>query len=137
MATGITFYSFQGNLLKGVHDFTSDSTCTLTLALTNTAPALTNTQRSHITEISYTNLSARVITGVALTNTLGVWKVTADPLTVTASGIVPTWRYAVLYDDDTTNDQLIMYWDAGLPVNMVNGQNYLFNIVNGQIGQQA
>jgi hypothetical protein len=80
-------------------------------------------------------MSGRVITGVGLVNTLGNTVMEADPLTITASGTVPTWRYPVLYDDDTTGDLLIGYWDVGVAVNMLSGQNYLFDIISGQMGQ--
>jgi hypothetical protein len=66
MATFNKFQQFVEDLAKGVHNFTSDATCTVTVALTAAAnaPVATNSVLADLTQISYTNLSSRVITGI-------------------------------------------------------------------------
>lgn len=134
MAAGVIFDQFPENLGKAVHNFTSDATCTLTLALCNAANAPSNSADSvlaDLTTISHTNLSSRVVTGAGWEQTGGEASFTGTDLTLTASGTVPTFRYVVLYDDDATGDALIMYWDIGQDVDLTTGMTYIFNIVSG------
>lgn len=137
MPAATKFYQFVENLGKGVHNFNSDASCTLKLALTNTAPSPSNSVLADITQISYTNVSGtRVVANVGWEQTLGVAAFAGDDVTITATGTVPTFQYVVLYDDDPTSpaDPLICYWNIGTPVNLTTGQNYLFDIVSG-LGQ--
>ena len=102
------FNSFVEAIAEKVHNLGSD---TLTIALTNTAPVATNTQRSDLTEISYTNCSARAITTSSSTQTAGTYKLTLADLTLTATGTVGPFRYVVIYNDTATNDELIAFDD--------------------------
>lgn len=118
MATFNKFHQFVEDLAKGVHNFTSDSTCTVTVALcaSANAPVATNSVLANLTQISYTNLSSRVVTGVTAEQTSGTVTFTANDLVLTASGgPVATFRYVVIYNDDPTSpaDPLIGWWDYG------------------------
>ena len=108
-------------LAEGAHNLGSD---TLTIALTNTAPAATNTVLTNVTEISYTNVSSRVLTSVISSQTSGTYTLDAADLVLTASGTVPTFRYVVLYNDTATNDELIGYYDYGSAVDLLNGETF-------------
>jgi hypothetical protein len=110
MAAFNKFQSFVEAVAEKVHDLGSD---TLTVALTNTAPVATNTQLSNITQIAYTNLSSRVLTGVTSAQSGGTYTLDANDLVLTASGAVATFRYVVLYNDTATNDELICWFDYG------------------------
>lgn len=121
MATFNKFNSFVEALAEGAHNLGSD---TLTIALTNTAPAATNTVLTNITEISYTALSSRVLTSVTSSQTSGTYTLDAADLVLTASGTVPTFRYVVLYNDTATNDELIGYYDYGSAVDLLNGETF-------------
>jgi hypothetical protein len=121
------FRQFKENLAKGVHDFTSDSTCTVTCALTAAANAPVNTNEilANLTQISYTNLSSRVVTGITAEHTTGTVAFTANDLVLTASGgSVAAFRYIVLYDDDPTSpaDPLIGWFDYGSDLTLADGQ---------------
>lgn len=128
MATYNKFRQFVENILKGVHNFTSDSTCTLTVALmTNAnAPANTNEVLGDLTPISYTNLSSRVITGVTCDQTSGTAHLTVNDLVLTASGAVATFRHVAIYDDDPSSpaDPLICYFDYGSDVTLASGETF-------------
>lgn len=126
MASFNKFNQFVEDLAKGVHNFTSDSTCTVTVALTNSAPSASNSVLADITEISYTNISSRVITGVTAEQTSGTVTFTASDLTMTASGTVPTFRYVVLYNDDPTSpaNPLIGWYDHGSAVDLAASETY-------------
>ena len=121
MATFNKFNSFVEALAEGAHNLGAD---TLTIALTNTAPAATNTVLTNITEISYTNLSSRVLTSVTSAQTSGTYTLDAADLVLTASGTVPTFRYVVLYNDTAINDELIGYYDYGSAVDLLNGETF-------------
>lgn len=135
MATFNKFHQFVEDLAKGVHNFTSDSTCTVTVALTNAsnAPVNTNTVLANLTQISYTNLSSRVITGVTCEQTTGTVSFTASDLVLTASGTVAAFQYVVLYNDDPTSpaDPLIGWYDYGSEVTLNNGETFTIDFTTG------
>lgn len=132
MASATKFYQFAEDISKGVHNFTSDSTCTLTVALcaAANAPVASNSVLGDLTQISYTNLSSRVITGVTCEQTTGTASLTANDLVLTASGgSVATFRYIVLYNDDPTSpaDPLIQFYDFGSDVTLADGETLTLN----------
>lgn len=135
MATYNKFQQFVEDLAKGVHNFTSDATCSVTVALTAAAnaPVATNSVLANLTQISYTNLSSRVVTGVTAEHTTGTVTFTADDLVLTASGAVATFRYVVLYNDDPTSpaDPLIAWYDHGSDVTLASGETYTINFTSG------
>jgi hypothetical protein len=133
MATFNKFNQFVEDLAKGVHNFTSDATSTVTVALTNTLPVAANSVLADITQISYTNLSSRVITGVTAEQTSGTVTFTANDLVLTASGAVATFRYVVLYNDDPTSpaDPLIGWYDYGSAVTLASGETFTVDFTGG------
>lgn len=128
MAAFNKFQQFLENLGKAVHNFNSDSSCTVTVALcaAANAPVATNSVLADLTQISYTNLSSRVVTGITWEHTSGTVHMTANDLVLTASGAVATFRYVVLYDDDPTSpaDPLICWYDAGQDITLANGETF-------------
>src|SRR3990167_9161148 len=111
MATYTKFQPFVEKLAEKAHNLGSD---TLTVALTNTAPAATNGVLTDITQISYTNLSARALTTSSSAQTSGTYKLVIADLTLTASGgAVAAFRYVVIYNDTAASDELIAYYDYG------------------------
>jgi hypothetical protein len=135
MATFNKFHQFVEDLAKGVHNFTSDSTCTVTVALTAAAnaPVNTNSVLANLTQIAYTNLSSRVITGVTCEQTSGTVSFTANDLVLTASGTVADFRYVVLYNDDPTSpaDPLIGWYDIGSTVSLTTGATLTLDFTTG------
>src|SRR3990167_2234128 len=130
MAAYNKFNSFVEALSEKVHNLGAD---TLTVALTNSAPVATNTILTDITEISYTNLSARAITTSASSQSSGTYKLVLTDLVLTASGAVTTFRYVVIYNDTATNDELIGWYDYGDNVTLANGDTFTldFDATNG------
>jgi hypothetical protein len=129
MATFTKFQQFVEDLSKGVHNFTSDSTCTVTVALcaAANAPVATNSVLANLTQISYTNCSSRVVTGVTAEHTTGTVTYTATDLVLTASGgTVGPFRYVVLYNDDPTSpaDPLISFADYGSEITLADGETF-------------
>lgn len=127
------FQQFVEDLAKGVHNFTSDATCTPTIALcaAANAPVATNSVLANLTQISYTNLSTRVMTSQTAEHSSGTVTFAIDDITLTASGgDVATFRYVVLYNDDPTSpaDPLIGWWDLGENVTLTNGSSITLNL---------
>lgn len=136
MATFNKFHQFVEDLAKGVHNFTSDSTCTVTVALTAAAnaPVNTNTVLANLTQVSYTNLSSRVVTGVTAEHTSGTVTFTADDLVLTSSGgSTGPFRYIVLYNDDPTSpaDPLIGWYDYGSDITLGSGETLTIDFTTG------
>lgn len=121
MATYVKFNSFVEAVAEKSHNLGSDQ---LVVALTNSAPSAANTQLSDITEISYTNLSSRNITTSTSAQTAGTYKLVLTDLVLTATGSVATFRYVVIYNDTSTGDLLIAYYDYGSSLTMVSGETF-------------
>lgn len=123
MATFNKINSFVELLAEKTFNLGSD---TLTVALTNTAHNSSWTKLSDLTQISYTNLSSRVITVSSSSQTSGTYKLILSDLVLTASGAVGPFQYIYIYDDTAANDELIGYFDYGTPITLTNG--YTFTI---------
>jgi hypothetical protein len=132
MATWTTYYSLSAALANKVHNLASD---TLTVALTTVAPNLAHTQLSDLTQISYTSIGSRVITITSCTQSSGLCKLILvdkdiqNTGTATAAG----WRYAHIYNDTATNDELIGYLDMGSTITLNPGDKETldFSAANG------
>jgi len=132
MASYNKINSFVEAVAEKVHNLGSD---VLTVALTTNAnaPVATNTQLSNITQIAYTNLSARAITTTSSAQTSGTYKLILVDLVLTASGAVATFRHVLIYNDTATNDELIAWYDYGSDVTLANGETFTidFDGTNG------
>jgi len=121
MATFNKFNSFIEATQEKLHNMATDQ---LVVALTNSAPVATNTQLSDITQIAYTNCSSRNITTSASAQTSGTYKLTLEDLTLTATGTVGAFRYVVIYNDTSTNDLLVGWYDYGSSITLNNGDTF-------------
>jgi hypothetical protein len=124
MAAFNKFNSFTEALAEKVHNLGSD---TLTVALCTHAniPVATNTVLANLTEISYTNLSARTLSSVTSAQAAGVYTLDAADLVLTASGgSVATFRHIVIYNDTAANDELIGFTDYGSDVTLLSGESF-------------
>lgn len=129
MATYNKIQQFVEDLNHGVHNFTSDATCTITVALTadaDTPDAALDAVLADITEVSYANLSSRVVTVASSGHTTGTYALVLTDLTLTASGAVATFRDVVHYNDDPTSpaDPLIQYYSHTGDVTLANGETF-------------
>jgi len=129
MAAFNKFRAFVEHLAEGVHNFSSDSTCTLTAALTATAnaPVNTNSVLADLTQISYTNLSSRVISVSASSQTAGTYTLACTDTVLTASGgSVAAFQYVAIYNDDPTSpaDPLIGWYDYGSAVTLADTETF-------------
>lgn len=122
--------SFVEKLAEKAFNLQSDS---LKIALTNTAPTSASSVLTDITEISYTNVSSRVVTVSSSAQTAGLYKLVIADLVLTATGTVGPYRYIVLYDDTATNDDIIGWYDRGSSVTLESGDTFTcdFDGTNG------
>lgn len=130
MATFNKFNSFSEAVAEKAHNLGSDQ---LVVALTNSAPTAANTQLSDITEITYTNISSRNITTSTSAQTSGTYKLVLTDLVLTASGTVGPFRYVVVYNDTSTSDLLIAWYDYGSSISLATGETFTidFDGTNG------
>lgn len=133
MASYNKFQSFVEALAEKVHNLGSD---TLKVALTNSAPVNTNTVLANITQISagtgYTSGGTQA-TIASSAQSSGTYKLTLNDVVFTASGSMGPFRYAVLYNDTATNDELIAWWDYGSALTLGSGDSFTvdFDASNG------
>ena len=121
MASFTKINSFVENLAEQGIDLSGAG---LTIALTNTAHEAAWDELADLTEVSYTNLSARVITVSTSAQTAGTYKLVCADLTLTASGAVGPFQYVYICDDDSTGDKLVCYYDYGSAVTLANGDTF-------------
>jgi hypothetical protein len=126
MAAFNKFDQFVEDMAKKVHNLNAD---TLKIMLTNTAPSASNKLKSDITELGSGNgyttggLQATFVSGA---QTSGVFKLTLNDVTFTASGgSIGPFRYAVLYNDTPSSPlkPLIGWWDYGTNLTVTNGNS--------------
>jgi len=137
MAAFQKFNSFVEAMAEKKHDLGAD---TLRVMLSNSAPLDTYSIKTDLVEITSGNgyvAGGNIAVGVSSAQTSGVYKlVLADPATWTAvGGPMSPFRYAIIYNDDATNDELIGYWDYGSTVSLNAGDSFTvdFNGTNGVI----
>ena len=124
--------SFVENVAEKLIDLSGNG---LTVALTNTAHTAAWDELADLTQVSYTNCSARVITVTTSAQTTGTYKLVLADLTLTASGTVGPFRYVYVYDDNSTGDKLCWYYDYGSAVTLETGDTFKidFDATSGAI----
>ena len=122
MASYNKFNSFVEAMAEKAHNLGSD-TLTVALCAAANAPVAGNTVLANLTQISYTNLSSRVLTVSASSQSSGTYKLVISDLVLTASGgSVGPFRYVVIYNDTATNDELIAWFDYGSDLTLADGE---------------
>jgi hypothetical protein len=132
MAAFNKFKSFVEAMAEKVHNLGAD-VLTVFLTTNANAPVASNSQLSNITQIAYTNLSARAISIASSAQAAGVYKLILTDLILTASGAVATFRMVGIYNDTATNDELVCWFDYGSDVTLANGETFTidFDGTNG------
>lgn len=129
MATYNKFQAWAENMVEVAHCGTDLFTLALTAAAN--APVATNSVLADLTQISYTNLSARDLTTSSSTQSGGTYSlVLADLVLTAAGGSVATFRYVVTYDNTPTSpaDPLVCWHDYGGNVTLLDGETFTFDL---------
>jgi hypothetical protein len=130
------FHIFTEDLVKGVHDLTTSVTGELKIALSNTQPVVGDAVLIDIAQIAYTNVrtasgddtASRVVGNPTITNTSGATKVVLPDMTIEAiNGPIPTWQFAVLYNNTPAGGPLIGWMDYAAPVNLALGEKLVID----------
>ena len=123
MASFNKFSSFVETLAEKSHNLGAD---TLKIMLTNSAPIASNTVKADLTDISAGNGYTAGGTAVTITTsaqTAGLYKLVGDDVVFTASGgSIGPFRYAVLYNDTASNDELIGWWEYPSSISLLAGE---------------
>lgn len=119
------FNAFIEAVARGKHDLGAD---TLMIALTDVAPTTGDSVLADLTEISYANLSSRVVTVLSAAQVGGIFSLVCDDLVMTASGAVGPFRYVTLYNDSAPSKELIGWWDSGGEVLMASNDTYTWDV---------
>jgi hypothetical protein len=122
--------SFVTQLAAGSHvNAINASTNTLKVYLTNATPsASADSLKADLAEIANGNgYTAGGIDTVNTTSQTGgtITVGCTDTLTITASGgSIADFRYVVLFNEDTTGDMLIGWWDSGATQTITDGNSF-------------
>jgi len=123
MATYNKFQQTVEDWQEGVYTASTDQ---FTIALTTNAniPVAANAVLADLTEISYTNLSARNLTTSSSGQTSGTFTQLFTDLVLTASGAVATFRHVVIYNNTPTSplDPLLSHYDFGSDLTLADGE---------------
>lgn len=130
MAAYNKFQVFVQDIGQKIHNLNTD-TLTVALCAAANAPVATNTVIANLTQIAYTNLSSRTLTGTGWTHTTGTATGAAADLVLTASGAVATFRYVVIYNFTAAAGNLICWYDHGSDVTLANGETYTIDFTGG------
>lgn len=134
MAAFNKFNSFVEAIAEKVHNLGAD---TLKVMLTNSAPIAGNSVKADLTDISAGNGYTAGGTAATISSSAqssGTYKlVLADVVFTASGGSIASFRYAVLYNDTATNDELIGWWDYGSSISPASGETFTvdFDATNG------
>ena len=99
------------DLAEKKHNLASDTLKAAFSNATNAPSASADVKLADITTIVATNLGDVTLTVSSSSQTGGTYKLVVADKTLTASGAVPAFRYAIIYNDTAANDELICFFD--------------------------
>jgi len=126
------FTDFRHQLGLGTHNLSGH---TFKLALTNAAVDASMDELADITQIAASG--GYTSGGYALTVSWSGGKWIVSDLQITGTGAaIPTFQRAVLYNDSSTGDKLVGWYDYGAAINVAEDAEFTFNFddVNGVFG---
>jgi hypothetical protein len=125
VATYNKFEDFVEQLGLEVHQLNTD---TLKIYLSNTAPSASlDAVKADLAEIAGGNgyTAGGEDTQNTWSETGGTATLAGTDVVWTASGgAIAQFRYVVLYNDTSTNDNLIAWWDYGSAVDLASGETF-------------
>ena len=138
MATYNKFQDFTEQLIRGIHDWDNH---TFKIALTNTAPAATQTTwntTDHPAPAAANGYTAGgTATTISVSETTGTTTVQGTQVVFTAAGgQIGPFRYAILYNDTATSpaDAAIAWWDYGSSITLNDTETFTVKFNNASPG---
>lgn len=124
MATYTKFQCFVEDLAEKKHNLASDTLKVALSSAANTPSASADVKLADITTIAAPAVNTTTLTVSSSSQTSGTYKLVVADLTMTASGAVGPFRYAIIYNDTATNDELICWYDYGSEVTLASGDTF-------------
>ena len=120
MATSIynKFNCLVEDLAEKKHNLASDTLKVAFSNASNAPSASADVKLADITTIDTANFDSTTITVSSSSQTSGTYKLVVVDKTLTATGDVPPFRYAIIYNDTAANKELICYFDYGAEVTL-------------------
>ena len=118
------FHCFVEDLAEKKHNLASDTLKVAFSNASNAPSASADVKLADITTIVATNLGDVTLTVSSSSQTGGTYKLVVADKTLTASGAVPAFRYAIIYNDTAANDELICFFDYGSEVTLASGNTF-------------
>lgn len=135
MAAFIKFQDFSEQLIRGVHDFAAH---TFKVYLSNAAPdAAADAVKADLAEIDAGNgyPAGGTTTTITVAEVAGTTTVSGTQVVFTAAGgSIAPFRYAVLYNDTATYDNLVGAWDYGSAITLADGETFTVKFSNASTG---
>lgn len=135
MAAFIKFQDFSEQLIRGVHDFDAH---TFKVYLSNAAPdAAADAVKADLAEIAAGNgyPAGGTATTITVAEVAGTTTVSGTQVVFTAAGgAIAAFRYAVLYNDTATSDNLVGAWDYGSAITLADGETFTVKFSNASTG---
>ena len=124
MATYTKFQCFVEDLAEKKHNLASDTLKVAFSNASNAPSASADVKLADITTIATTNLDSVTLTVSSSSQTSGTYKLVVADKILTATGDVPAFRYAIIYNDTAANDELICWYDYGTEVTLASGDTF-------------
>ena len=124
MATYTKFQCFVEDICEKKHNLGSDTLKVAFSNASNAPSASADAVLGDISTIATTNLDSVTLTVSSSSQTAGTYKLVVADKTLTATGDVPAFRYAIIYNDTAANDPLICYFDYGTEVTLASGDTF-------------
>jgi hypothetical protein len=136
MATPTFFQNFALDLALKQHNLDTDTLKITLCSHANIPNYAADSKLADLTPISMTNLPAVTLNVPSVAQVGGLLTVIIDDFNVLASGgSVGPFRHVVIYNDTSTNDSLIVGYDIGAEITLLDTQQITldFDPVNGAI----
>jgi hypothetical protein len=104
------FHCLMADMANGKHNL---ATATLKVALANTAPLASQEKLADLSVIDTANLDSVTLTTVSSSQSGGTYRLVVADKLITATGVVPSFRYVIVYNDSSVNKSLICFYDYG------------------------
>ena len=106
------------DLAEKKHNLASDTLKVAFSNASNAPSASADVKLADITTIDTSNFDSTTITVLSSSQTGSTYKLVVADKTLTATGDVPAFRYAIIYNDTAANDELIAWFDYGSEVTL-------------------
>lgn len=125
------FQDFFHSLGLKEHNLHTD---VLKVYLTNNAPsAADDVDRADLVGITEENGYAAADITNTYTEAAGVGSLNAVDVVVTATGVIETFRYVVIFNDTHADDALVCWWDYGSGVDLGDGDTFTIDFGSNKI----